>query len=106
MSWNDNERILDIGSGSGDVTVTLISQVTARRATRHLVRGGLGENFFADSKSRAQELSHDVSFVIFGHQTWDLEGGVKLTPPQRILVFKYPSGDRVKFRALIPLIIS
>ncbi|XP_023342020.1 juvenile hormone acid O-methyltransferase [Eurytemora carolleeae] len=26
MSWNDNERILDIGSGSGDVTVTLISQ--------------------------------------------------------------------------------
>jgi len=39
-------------------------------------------NFFADSKSRAQELSNDVSFVIFGHQTWDLEGGgVKLTPP-------------------------
>ena len=31
--------------------------------------------FFADSKSRAQELSNDVSFVIFGHQTWDLEGG-------------------------------
>ena len=23
-------------------------------------------------------------------------GGVKLTPPQRILVFKYPSRDRVK----------
>jgi len=38
-------------------------------------------NFFADSKSRAQELSNDVSFVIFGHQTWDLGGGVKLTPP-------------------------
>ena len=39
-------------------------------------------NFFADSKSRAQELSNDVSFVIFGHKTWDLEGGgVKLTPP-------------------------
>ena len=37
---------------------------------------------FADSKSRAQELSNDVSVVIFGHQTWDLEGGgVKLTPP-------------------------
>ena len=53
-------------------------------------------NLFADSKSRAQELSNDVSFVIFGHQTWDLEGGVKLTPPQRILVFKYPSRDRVK----------
>ena len=32
-------------------------------------------NFFADSKRRAQELSIDVSFVIFGHQTWDLEGG-------------------------------
>ena len=31
--------------------------------------------FFADSKSRAQELFNDVSFVIFGHQTWDLEGG-------------------------------
>ena len=39
-------------------------------------------NFFADSKSRAQELSNDVSFVLFGHKTWDLErGGVKLTPP-------------------------
>ena len=39
-------------------------------------------NYFCDSKSRAQELSNDVSFVIFGHQTWDLEGGgVKLTPP-------------------------
>ena len=37
--------------------------------------------FFSDSKSRAQELSNDLSFVIFGHQTWDLEGGVKLTPP-------------------------
>ena len=32
-------------------------------------------NFFADSKSRAQELSNVVSFVIFGHKTWDLEGG-------------------------------
>ena len=32
-------------------------------------------NFFADSKSRAQELSNDVSFVIFKHQTWDSEGG-------------------------------
>ena len=52
--------------------------------------------FIADSKSKAQELSNDVSFVIIGHQTWDLEGGVKLTPPQHILVFKYPSRDRVK----------
>ena len=34
-------------------------------------------NFFADSKSRAQELSNDIhlSFVIFGHQTWYLQGG-------------------------------
>ena len=38
-------------------------------------------NFLADSKRRAQELSNDVSFVLFGHQTWDLEGG-------QILVFK------------------
>ena len=53
-------------------------------------------NFFADSKSRAQELSNDVSFVIFGHQTWDLEGGQIDPPPQRILVFKCPSRDRVK----------
>ena len=30
-------------------------------------------NFFADSKSRAQELSNYVSFVIFGHKTWDLD---------------------------------
>ena len=52
--------------------------------------------FFADSKSRAQELSNDVSFVIFGHKTWNLEGGVKLTPPPHILVFKDPSRDRVK----------
>ena len=37
--------------------------------------------FFADSKSRAQELSNDVSFVIFGHQTWDLErGGGQIDP--------------------------
>ena len=31
--------------------------------------------FFADYKIRAQELFNDVSFVIFGHQTWNLEGG-------------------------------
>ena len=36
--------------------------------------------FFADSKSRAQELSNDVSFVKFGHKTWDLEGG-QIDPP-------------------------
>ena len=56
-------------------------------------------NFFVDSKSRAQELSNDVSFVIFELQTWDLEGGggkLTLSPPQRILVFKYPGRERVK----------
>jgi len=46
--------------------------------------------FFADSKSRAQELSNDVSFVIFGHQTWDLGGGVKLTPPPAYPGFQVP----------------
>ena len=39
------------------------------------------KSIFAKSKSRAQELFNDVSFVIFGHQTWDLEGGGELTPP-------------------------
>ena len=38
-------------------------------------------HFFADSKSRAQELSNDISFVIFGHKTWDLEGGQTDPPP-------------------------
>ena len=47
-------------------------------------------NFFADSKSRAQELSNDVSFVKFGHKTWDLEGGVKLTPPPAYPGFLVP----------------
>ena len=32
--------------------------------------------FFADSKSRAQDLSNDVPFVIFGLQTWDLEARI------------------------------
>ena len=32
-------------------------------------------NYFSDSKSKGHDLSNDVSFVIFGHQTWDLEGG-------------------------------
>ena len=44
-------------------------------------------NFFANSKSRAQELSNDVSFVIFGHQTWDLDWRVKLTPPPSVSWF-------------------
>ena len=35
-------------------------------------------------------------YVIFGHQTWDIEGGGSNWPsPQHILVFKYPSRDRV-----------
>ena len=53
--------------------------------------------FFADSKSRAQELSNDVSFVIFGHQTWDLEGGgVKLTPPSVYWFSSTPAGIGLK----------
>ena len=43
--------------------------------------------FLADSKSRAQELSNDVSFVIFGNQTWDLEGGGANWPPPSISWF-------------------
>ena len=31
-------------------------------------------SIFANLQSRAQELSNDVSFVILGHKTWDLEG--------------------------------
>ena len=48
------------------------------------------ENFFAYSKSRAQELSNDVSFVTFGHKTWDLERGVNLTPPPAYPGFQVP----------------
>ena len=59
--------------------------------------------FLADSKSRAQELSNDVSFVIFGHKTWDLEGGGQIDPPQHILVFKYPSRDRVNGYSVNPV---
>ena len=40
--------------------------------------------------SRAQELSNDGSFVIFGNQTWDLEEGVKLTPPPSYPGFQVP----------------
>ena len=46
--------------------------------------------FLADSKSRAQELSNDVSFVIFGHQTWDLEGGGQIDPPPAYPGFQVP----------------
>ena len=49
--------------------------------------------FIADSKSKAQELSNDVSFVIIGHQTWDLEGGgVKLTGPSISWFSSTPAG--------------
>ena len=48
--------------------------------------------FFADSKSRAQELSNDVSFVIFGHKTWDLEGGSHLPPPSISWFSSTPAG--------------
>ena len=54
-------------------------------------------NFFADSKSRTQELSIDVSFVIFGHKTWDFEEAVKLTPPPSISWFSStPAGIGLK----------
>ena len=53
--------------------------------------------FFADSKSRAQELSNDVSFVIFGHQTWDLEGGSNWPPPSVSWFSSTSSRDRVKY---------
>ena len=48
--------------------------------------------FFADSKSRAQELSKDVSFVIFGHKTWDLEGGGQIAPPSISWFSSTPAG--------------
>ena len=57
-------------------------------------------NCFADSKSRAQELSNDVSFVIFGHKTWDLEGGVKLTPPRISWFSSTPAGIGLMERSI------
>ena len=45
---------------------------------------------------KVEHKSFPVSFVIFLHKTWDLEGGVKLTPPQRILIFKCPAGTGLK----------
>ena len=44
---------------------------------------------------KVEHKSNDVSFVIFGPKTWDLEGGGQIDPAQYILVFKYPSRDRV-----------
>ena len=45
------------------------------------------DNFLADYKSRAQELSNDVAFVIFGHKTWDLEGGGQFDPLPSVFWF-------------------
>ena len=53
-------------------------------------------NFFADSKSRAQELSYDVSFVIFGHKTWDLERGSNWPPPSISWFSSTPAGIGLK----------
>ena len=44
--------------------------------------------FFADFKSRAQNLFNDVSFVILGHQTWDIEGGSTWPPTPAYPGFK------------------
>ena len=46
-------------------------------------------NYFADSKSRVQEFFNDVSFVILGHKTWDLEGG-EIDPPPVYPGFQVP----------------
>ena len=58
-------------------------------------------NFFADSKSRAQELFNDVSFVIFGNQTWDLDGGGSNLPLPAYPGFIVLSRDRVKVGRLL-----
>ena len=42
---------------------------------------------------RGQELSNDVSFLIFGHQTWDLEGGFSSTPAGIGLSVKRENSD-------------
>ena len=57
-------------------------------------------NFFADSKSRAQELSNDVSFVIFGDQTRELEEGWGSNwPPPSISWFSStPAGIGLTFQ--------
>ena len=58
-------------------------------------------NFFADFKCRAQELSNDVSFLIFGHKTWDLEGGLKLTPPSVSWFSSTPAGIGLSVKCTI-----
>ena len=50
-------------------------------------------NYFADFKSKAYNISNNVSFVIFGHQTWDLGGGVVKMPPSSVSSwFSTPAG--------------
>ena len=53
----------------GQIFFANIFTITLDFAIKNSIFANL-QIFFADSKSRAQELSNDVSFVIFGHQTW------------------------------------
>ena len=52
-------------------------------------------NFFADSKSKVQELSI-ICHIWTSNMRFKGGGGGQIDPPQLILVFKYPSRDRVK----------
>ena len=55
------------------------------------------EKLFAESKRRTKELSYYVSFVIFGHETCELEGGGgKIAPP-------LDPKERVKFFSTVGL---
>ena len=62
----------------------------------YFITGFYKKKNFADSKSRVQELSNDVFFVIFRLQTWGLEGG-KMDPPANISWFlSSPAGIRLR----------
>ena len=57
--------------------------------------------FFADSKTIAQELSNDVSFVIFGHQTWDLAyPGFQVPQVNKALEVVQPFKIKLKIQSL------
>ena len=45
-------------------------------------------------------LSNDVSFAIFGHQTWDLEGRDQVDPPPRKVNpgFQVPQHTLINFK--------
>ena len=64
------------------------------------ITGGGGENWppprllLAFYKAENEQKAF-CSFAIFGHKTWDLEGGVKLTPPQAYPGFQVPQQGRV-----------